>query len=94
MKGALQRDSKPTDGKGTSAAMPNGPNQPALQRLGYFGEASYISIGEPFDTKRAGAGSRIPPPRQRESGRCHSNARAVAPVGRLGTWGRLIQRGC
>jgi hypothetical protein len=27
----------------------------ALVRLGYFGEASYTSIGEPFDTKRAGA---------------------------------------
>ena len=25
----------------------------ALLRLGYFGESSYISIGEPYDTKRA-----------------------------------------
>jgi hypothetical protein len=28
---------------------------PALYRLGYFGESSYISIGEPYDTKRAGS---------------------------------------
>lgn len=27
----------------------------ALVRLGYFGEASYTSIGEPYDNKRAGA---------------------------------------
>jgi len=26
----------------------------ALLRIGYFGESSYISIGEPYDTKRAG----------------------------------------
>jgi hypothetical protein len=30
-----------------------GSNKAAQVRLGYFGEASYISIGEPYDTKRA-----------------------------------------
>ena len=38
----------------TVEAMATEQKKSALVRLGYFGEGTYITIGEPYDTKRAG----------------------------------------
>ena len=31
----------------------SGANKPAMKRIGYFGEAGYIGIGDPYKTKHS-----------------------------------------